>query len=70
MLTLTLKSLVVCGVLMLGAAATAQQVAPTPPLPPTTPYGPPVILLVRYAVTTSAGLQWISTKTLIKKLSA
>jgi phosphate-selective porin len=27
MQTLTLKSLVVCGVLMLGAAATAQQVA-------------------------------------------
>jgi glc operon protein GlcG len=44
MKSLTLKSLVVCGVLMLGAAATAQQVAPTPPLPPTTPYGPPITL--------------------------
>jgi len=44
MQTLTLKSLVVCGTLMLGAAATAQPVAPTPPLPPTTPYGPPVTL--------------------------
>ena len=44
MKTLTLKSLVVCGVLMLGAAASAQQVAPTPPLPPTTPYGPPITL--------------------------
>jgi glc operon protein GlcG len=43
MKTLTLKSLVVCGVLMLGAAASAQ-VAPTPPLPPTTPYGPPITL--------------------------
>jgi glc operon protein GlcG len=41
---LTLKSLVVCGVLMLGAAATAQQVAPTPPLSPTTSYGPPITL--------------------------
>ena len=44
MKSLTLKSLVVCGVLMLGAAATAQQVAPTPSLPPTTPYGPPITL--------------------------
>ena len=44
MKSLTLKSLVVCGVLMLGAAATAQQVAPTPPLPPTTLYGPPITL--------------------------
>ena len=44
MKSLTLKSLVVCGVLMLGAAATAQQVAPTSPLPPTTPYGPPITL--------------------------
>src|SRR3989304_1485761 len=44
MQALTLKSLVVCGVLMLGAAANAQQVAPTPPLPPTTPYGPPITL--------------------------
>jgi glc operon protein GlcG len=44
MKSLTLKSLVVCGVLMLGAAATAQQVAPTPPLPPTNLYGPPITL--------------------------
>jgi uncharacterized protein GlcG (DUF336 family) len=41
---LTLKSLVVCAVLILGAVASAQQVAPTPPLPPTTPYGPPITL--------------------------
>jgi len=44
MQTLTLKSLVVCGTLMLGAAVTAQQAAPTAPLPPTTAYGPPVTL--------------------------
>jgi uncharacterized protein GlcG (DUF336 family) len=44
MQTLTLKLLVVCGVLMLGAAAAAQQVAPTPPMPPTTSYGPPITL--------------------------
>jgi uncharacterized protein GlcG (DUF336 family) len=44
MQTFTLKSLLVCSVLMLGAAATAQQAAPTPPLPPTTPYGPPITL--------------------------
>ena len=44
MQTLTLKSLVVCGALMAGAVASAQQVAPTPPLPPTTPYGPPITL--------------------------
>ena len=44
MQNLTLKSLVVCSVLMLGAATNAQQVAPTPPLPPTTPYGPPITL--------------------------
>jgi glc operon protein GlcG len=44
MQTLTLKALVICGMLMLGAAANAQQVAPTPPLPPTTPYGPPITL--------------------------
>src|SRR4030095_13748864 len=44
MQNLTLKSLVVCSVLMLGAAASAQQVAPTPPLPTTTPYGPPITL--------------------------
>ena len=44
MQTLTLKSLVVYGVLMVGTAAIAQQVAPTPPLPPTTPYGPPITL--------------------------
>ena len=42
--TLTLKSLVLCGVLMLGAAAIAQQAAPTPPLPPTTHYGSPITL--------------------------
>jgi len=41
---LTLKSLVFCGVLVLGAAAAAQQSAPTPPMPPTTPYGPPITL--------------------------
>lgn len=41
---LTLKSLVFCGVLVLGAAATAQQSAPTPPMPPTTSYGPPITL--------------------------
>jgi glc operon protein GlcG len=44
MQTLTLKSLVVCSVLMLGTATTAQQIAPTPPMPPTTPYGPPITL--------------------------
>lgn len=44
MQNLTLRSLVVCGVLMLGAATNAQQAAPTPPLPPTTPYGPPITL--------------------------
>ena len=44
MQTLTLKAFVVCGVLMLGSAANAQQAAPTPPLPPTTPYGPPITL--------------------------
>ena len=42
--SLTLKSVVVCGVLVFGAAATAQQVAPTPPTPPTTAYGPPITL--------------------------
>ena len=43
---LTFKSLVVCvcSVLMLGAAVNAQQVAPAPPLPPTTFYGPPITL--------------------------
>ena len=41
---LTLKSLVLCGVLVLGAAANAQQVAPTPPQPPTIPYGTPITL--------------------------
>ena len=46
MQTLSLKSLVfwVCGVLILGAVANAQQVAPPPPFPPTTPYGPPITL--------------------------
>ena len=46
MLTLILKSLVVwvCGAVMLGAAANGQQAAQVPPLPPTTPYGPPITL--------------------------
>jgi uncharacterized protein GlcG (DUF336 family) len=44
MQTPTLKSLVICGVLMLAGPVTAQQVAPTPPMPPTTPYGPPITL--------------------------
>jgi glc operon protein GlcG len=44
MQTLSLKAFVVYGVLMLGAAANAQPVAPSPPLPPTTPYGPPITL--------------------------
>jgi glc operon protein GlcG len=44
MQSLTLKLLAVCGVLMLGATASAQQVAPKPPPPPTTSYGPPITL--------------------------
>ena len=44
MASMTLKVFVVCGVLMLGSTVHAQQTAPTPPLPPTTPYGPPITL--------------------------
>jgi uncharacterized protein GlcG (DUF336 family) len=44
MQNLTLKSLVLCGWLTFGATANAQPIAPTPPLPPTTPYGPPITL--------------------------
>lgn len=34
----------ICAALLLGAQAPAQQAAPTPPLPPTTPYGTPITL--------------------------
>jgi glc operon protein GlcG len=34
----------ICAALLLGAQAAAQQAAPTPPLPPTTPYGTPITL--------------------------
>lgn len=44
MQTLTLKSLLVCGVVLLAGAANAQSAAPTPPMPPTTAYGVPITL--------------------------
>ena len=34
----------ICAALLLGAQAPAQQATPTAPLPPTTPYGPPITL--------------------------
>ncbi len=60
MQTLTLKSFVLCGVLLLGAAAIAQQTAPTAPMPPTTPYGPPIT--VEQAKKVAAGAMAEATK--------
>jgi glc operon protein GlcG len=34
----------ICAALLLGGQTPAQQAAPTPPLPPTTPYGTPITL--------------------------
>jgi len=41
---LALSALAICAVLLLGAQAPAPQTAPTPPMPPTTPYGAPITL--------------------------
>jgi glc operon protein GlcG len=41
---LALSALAICAVLLLGAQASAPQTAPTPPMPPTTPYGAPITL--------------------------
>lgn len=38
-----LTTLAICAALLLGGHATAQQ-SPTPPIPPTTPYGTPITL--------------------------
>jgi len=38
------SAIAICAVLLLAAQAPAQQPAPTPPLPPTTPYGAPITL--------------------------
>jgi glc operon protein GlcG len=37
-------AIAICAVLLLSTQAPAQQPAPTPPLPPTTPYGAPITL--------------------------
>lgn len=41
---LALSALAICAFLLLGAQAPAPQTAPTPPMPPTTPYGAPITL--------------------------
>lgn len=41
---IAVSALAICAVFLLGGHAPAQQSAPTPPLPPTTPYGPPITL--------------------------
>ena len=41
---LVIPAFAICVALLLGAQAPAQQPAPVPPLPPTTPYGAPITL--------------------------
>jgi glc operon protein GlcG len=41
---LAVPALAICAIVVFGTQVPAQQPAPTPPLPPTTPYGTPITL--------------------------